>query len=106
MPFKKGEIGNPNGRPKGAKNKISTEQRNYLRDVLLENEEKFKLELKELKGKDFLRTYLSLMQYTLPKPTNIEIKEVATLEEFIAMTPEERQVAIEEVRESLRNEKP
>jgi hypothetical protein len=59
-----------------------------------------------LSEKDFVQTYVTLMQYTLPKPSNIEIKEVPELEEFIAMTPEERQVAIEEVRESLRNEKP
>jgi hypothetical protein len=105
MPFQKGQIPNPNGRPKGATNKISTEQRDYLREFLRENKTLFEQQVKNLSEKDFVRTYITLMQYVLPKPATTELKEVPKLEEFIAMTPEERQIVMEEIRESLNNKK-
>jgi hypothetical protein len=106
MPFKKGEITNPSGRPKGSTNKISTEHRNYLRGLLLGKKKKQKLEiaLDKLEGKDYLKFYIALMQYIIPKPATAELKEVPELEEFIAMTPEERQVVIQEIQESLEKE--
>jgi uncharacterized protein YlxP (DUF503 family) len=105
MPFQKGQSGNPAGRTKGSNYKMSTEQRDFLRYLLRKNKEKFELQLEELKGRDFIHTYATLMQYVLPKPATAEVKEVPQLEEFIAMTPEERQVAMEEIRESINNGK-
>ena len=104
MPLKKGESGNPAGKAKGTTNKIRAKQREYLRDYLLENKEKFELEIQKLHGRSYVLTYLAMMQYILPKPSTAELKEVPKLEEFIAMTPEERQIAMEKIRESLRNE--
>jgi hypothetical protein len=103
MSYKKGQSGNLAGRPKGALNKMSTEQRDYLRKFLLQNKAKFEEHLQKLKAKDFVQTYIALMQYTLPKPATTEIKEVSELEAFIAMTPEERLAIIEEIQESQRN---
>jgi len=105
MPFEKGQIGNPNGRPKGATNKISAEQREYLRDFIIKNAGKFEAEMKKLKGKSYVQIYLMMMQYILPKPATAELKEVPKLEEFIAMTPEERQIAIKEIQESINTQK-
>lgn len=105
MPFKKGQSGNPAGRAKGSTYKMSAEQREFLREFLIENKNKFVLQLKKMEGKDFVQNYITLMQYVLPKPSTAPIKEVPKLEEFIAMTPEERQVAMEKIRESLYNEK-
>lgn len=105
MPFKKGQSGNPAGRAKGTNYKISAEQRDFLRDYLLKNKKKFERELEKMEGKDFIQNYITLMQYVLPKPATAEIKEVPQLEQFIAMTPEERQVAMEEIRESIQKAK-
>jgi len=105
MPFKKGQSGNPAGRAKGNANKVSAAQREYLREYLLDNKEKFELEMKNLKGRSYVMTYLSMMEYILPRPSATPLKEVPKLEEFISMTPEERQIAMEEIRESIRNEK-
>jgi hypothetical protein len=105
MPFKKGEHGNPKGRPKGAGNKVSAQQREYLRDLLLTNKEKLETEMQKLNGRSYVLTYIALMQYILPKPSTAELKEVPKLEEYIAMTLEERQATIEEIQESIQNEK-
>jgi hypothetical protein len=104
MPFQKGQSGNPAGKAKGSKYKMSAEHRDFLRDLLRKNKKKLAIELKELEGREFVQMYVTLMQYVLPKPATAEVKEVPELEEFIAMTPEERQVVMEEIRESLGNE--
>lgn len=54
-----------------------------------------------MKGRGYVQAYISLMHYILPKPATAELKEVPQLEEFIAMTPEERQVAMNEIRDSI-----
>ncbi len=104
MPFKKANNANPTGRPKGATNKISAEQREFLREFLLENKPKLKSEMLKMKGRSYVYAYIALMHYILPKPAVAELKEVPDLESFIAMTPEERQLAMEEIRESLHNQ--
>ncbi len=101
MPFKKGQSGNPAGKAKSTHYKINAEQRDFLRQFLLDNKEKLLKELKKMEGKEFAHYYITLMNYVLPKPATAEIKEVPKLEEFIAMTIEERQNTIEEIRESI-----
>ena len=104
MSYKKGESGNPKGRPKGAKNKISTKQRDYLREFVLDNMGKFETEMKELRGRPFLQIYLSLLQHILPRPASVKFKEVPLLEEYVAMTVEERRNTVNEIQDALLEE--
>ncbi len=104
MPFKKGQSGNPVGRVKGNNYKINAEQRDFLRDQLRKHKRKFELLLGKMECNDFMNHYFTLMQYVLPKPATAVLKEVPKLEEFIAMTGEERQAVVDEVQESLNKE--
>ena len=60
---------NRKGRPKGSKNNIYG-TRKYLNDLLEDNREKLKFELKELQGKEFVDRYIKLLEFLLAKRQN------------------------------------
>ncbi len=65
--FKKGNSGNPNGRPKGAKNKTSTDLRELISNFLLENFETIQADFDELQPMERAKVFRDLLQYGLPK---------------------------------------
>lgn len=65
--LKPGTTNNPNGRPKGAKNKVPHELREKITDFLSVEFENVKKEFKKLTARDKLRFYTDLMQYSVPK---------------------------------------
>lgn len=73
MPFKKGESGNPEGKPPGTKNKINQEIRQRIANFLDENFDKVKEDLEELEPRDRVRFYIELLQFGLPKLKAIEL---------------------------------
>ena len=82
MPFKKGESGNKNGRPKGAQDKLTKEAREIFIETLegqVPNiEDAFKQVLKESPSK-YLELFAKYAQYFVPKKTESEVKgEVST----------------------------
>ena len=91
MPFKKGDENiNKKGRSSGTPNKVTGTMREFIASILESDKERFKDLLAKLNGKDYIKAYLELIQYTTPKLRQSEIRETTTLEEFISMTPEER----------------
>ncbi len=86
MPFKKGESGNKNGRPKGAQDKLTKEAREIFIETLegqVPNiEDAFAKVLKESPSK-YLELFAKYAQYFVPKKTETEVKgELSTNFDF------------------------
>lgn len=81
MPFKKGGT-KKGGRKKGSTNKKTTDNRERVNNVLSWlHEEHLYEDLKEASGSERIKTYIALMEYSLPKLQRIahEGKEDATI---------------------------
>lgn len=72
MAFKKGNSGNPKGRPKGAKNKELKSLRERI-DLILDNQfDTIVEDLSKLKPVDRIKAILTLLEYSTPKLQRVE----------------------------------
>ena len=76
MPFKKGQSGNASGRPKGAKGKLRTNVRDFIKDVIDDNRDKFNEDMKKLAAKDRVDIMVKLMGFVVPKPQSIVLQDM------------------------------
>ena len=77
--FKKGEVNNPNGRPKGAKDKFKQETKRRIDKVLTILEESLDDDIKALDGNQKVKLWFDLQEYSYPKLQRTEIKgEITT----------------------------
>lgn len=94
MKFQKGQSGNPKGRPKGAKGKADTDLKRWVAEILDGGREKFEKALGCLPPQDYIKTFLSLLNYSLPKlqsmsPGEMLDAEYKKLEELLESAPDE-----------------
>jgi hypothetical protein len=82
------------GRIKGTPNKMTTMNRELLKNILEDNVEDFKAKFKGLKPKDFCDVFLQMMKYVLPQLSNVTLD-----------SSEENKNSIIEILKSLSNEK-
>lgn len=74
MAFKKGESGNPDGRPKGAVNKSGKELREAITNFLTENFDTIRKDFEQLPPIDRYRLYCHLLRYSLPQLQSVSIE--------------------------------
>lgn len=101
MPFKKGESGNANGRPKGARGKLRTNVREFIKDIIDENREKFNTDLKNLAAKDRVDVMVKLMGFVVPKPQSIVVQDMTPTDTGMASVDIDN--APEDIREGYFN---
>jgi len=73
MAFEKGNTAGK-GRPKGSPNNDGG-LKLWVRELLNDDREEFKKQMKTLEGKSYTDTYISLMEYAVPKLARVEVKD-------------------------------
>ncbi|MBL7914573.1 MAG: hypothetical protein JNL49_05955 [Bacteroidia bacterium] len=99
MPFKKGESGNPTGKPPGAKNKIGIQLRETISNFLIDNFDTIQKDFKKLNPKDRAKIYCDLLQYGLPR-----LQAVSNEFQFEQLTDEQLTEVIEKLKQSALND--
>lgn len=91
IPFKAGDKRiNRQGRPLGQKNKVTSELKAWLTEVIDENQDKFRENLSKLEPEKHVQIIEKLFAYVLPKPQSIDLKlEYMELERLLKQTPEQ-----------------
>ena len=90
----KGKTNNPNGRPKGTPNKVTSSLRAFIRSVLDENREQIVRDLKAVSPKERLFFLEKLLQYIMPK-------QVAQSVDVFRFTDEQLASVIDEISNNL-----
>jgi hypothetical protein len=88
----KGKTNNPNGRPKGSPNKITTDIRTWIQSLINNNRELFETDLKAVESKQRLYIMEKLLSFVVPKMQSIEAKT-----NFDNLTDEQLNTIIDEL---------
>ena len=67
MAFEKGQSGNPNGRPKGSKNRNTENLRIIINNFLFQKFDPVTQAFDDLSARDKVKAYVDLLHYGLPK---------------------------------------
>lgn len=99
MPFKKGQSGNPTGKPPGAKNKIGIQLRETISNFLINNFDVIQKDFKKLQPKDRAKLYCDLLQYGLPR-----LQAISNEFQFEKLTDDQLTEVIETLKQTIENE--
>jgi hypothetical protein len=76
MGFKKGQSGNPSGKPKGTINKTTKEIRETITRIVANNIDSIQNDLDELSPRDRIKVLVDLIQYITPKLKAVGYQEI------------------------------
>lgn len=68
----KGQVNNPNGRPKGSKNERTEQWENLAEAIVTKHADRFNAALDKLDDKDFISSYIQVLNYFKPKYQSTE----------------------------------
>lgn len=88
----KGKTNNPNGRPKGSPNKVSTDLRKWITQFIEDNRQQIKKDWLKLEPKDRIAMFEKLLKYTLP---TLQATSITT--DLNKLTDEQLDVLVEEL---------
>lgn len=71
----KGKTNNPNGRPKGRKNKATLDLRQRINNFVIDKWDSIEADFEALEPKERLQFFEKLLQYSLPKLQSVVPKE-------------------------------
>jgi hypothetical protein len=69
-------LANKNGRPKGSLNKISSEVKATISDIIVENTDQLNERLQRLDDDAFIKHYTNLLKFLIPMQKAVEVKPV------------------------------
>ena len=96
--MEKKKTNNPNGRPKGTPNRVTTELRVKISEFLEKNFETIETDFEKLEPRERAQLYVKLIEYVIPKMRTFE---ETTLSQLYQMTPEQREKRIKELEKTL-----
>lgn len=94
MGFKKGQSGNPSGRPTGSGNKDKQLLRERITDFLENNFDEIVKDIEQLKPRERIRAYLDLLSFGLPKLSTERFEQQVDQRPLIIVRDEETKEAI------------
>lgn len=99
MGLHKGQTNNPKGRPAGKQNKLTTQTKDWITQLLDSNKKQIEKDLKGMDAETRVKALFSLLNYIVPKQQSISIEEQAKIEEealikFLETAPDEAIEAI------------
>jgi len=74
MPFVKGQVANPKGKPKGTKCFRTIEKQGLINYLKEQGADKFIAEMDKLEGKDYCQIYIPVVELAFPKLSRNETK--------------------------------
>lgn len=75
MPFKKGQTGNPQGRPTGSLNNVTTDIKEFINNFLNDNWGTLQSDFDNLESKERLHFMEKLLKYVVPIKADHIIKQ-------------------------------
>jgi hypothetical protein len=73
--FQPGQVANPNGRPKGSPNKVTTLMKETMYEIFMNNKDKIQQDLNDVEAKDRLNFLAKLFPYFMPTLTASKIEK-------------------------------
>ena len=95
MPFIKGQTGNPQGRPTGSQNNVTTDIKEFINNFLNENLNTLQADFDNLESKERLYFMEKLLKYVVPVKADHTVKQPTS--KYADWTDEQIKAEIERI---------